>query len=655
MANFCLPRDRVNAFKLGLKSGEIDPQVLSRMSSEERRNFLAQYVGDGAAAKKVNAEFESKLLLKNQQLGMITWAKKTAGLKPQTKRDLITRIQKLDRVLDPEEQDAFLSDLAEAKLGFGVAEDEAKTIAGLSKTVSEAEAKRLPDGTFPTEADRMKYGYAVEDMTDYVASLKKNAESLKASDLKTARGIGTATSRVAGNLKSLTASLDNSSIFRQGWKTLITNPNIWRKNAAKTFSTLVREVGGKNVMREVNADIVSRPTYDKMTKAGLAIKNPEEAFPESAAEKIPGFGRLYKASESAYTGFVYKTRADVFDQYLKVAEKAGVNIDDPTELKAIGKLVNSLTGRGDLGALERVATPVNNLFFSPRFVKANLDTLTAHALDKNITPFARKQAAKNLLKVASASAGVLYTANALLPGSVDWDSRSTDFGKIRVGNTRFDVTGGMGSLVVLMARLATGQAKTSTGKMVDLKGDEFGGRDQIDVFTDFIRNKLAPASSLALNVYTGKDFLGRKTEIGKEVIKATTPIGAQNAYELLQDPNSAPDLVAIIAEGLGISASNYAPVAKGTWENSSSKQIKAFKESVGQDKFNEAAKQFEDKSNEFVNRIIKDARYKALSDDDKQALLTKKKNQIRDEIMSRYNFTYKTTKKPSNRFDELIK
>lgn len=175
-------------------------------------------------------------------------------------------------------------------------------------------------------------------------------------------------------------------------------------------------------------------------------------------------------------------RADVFEKYYKMAEASGVNVNDPAQLKDIGKLVNSLTGRGYLGQAEKVAGVVNNIFFSPRFMKANIDTLTAHQLSQGVTPFVRKQAAKNLLKIATATAGILYTAEAIRPGSVDFDPRSTDFGKIKIGNTRFDVTGGMSSLVVLGARLLPtmhdgvwGQyAKTSTGKMTNLNDTAFG-------------------------------------------------------------------------------------------------------------------------------------------------------------------------------------
>jgi hypothetical protein len=62
-----------------LKSGEIDPAKLVEMTSQERRDFFSKFLGE-ENARQVNALFESKLLLKNQQQGIITWAKKVAGI-----------------------------------------------------------------------------------------------------------------------------------------------------------------------------------------------------------------------------------------------------------------------------------------------------------------------------------------------------------------------------------------------------------------------------------------------------------------------------------------------------------------------------------------------------------------------------------------------
>lgn len=646
---FCLMPAQVDQFIVALRNGKINPEKLADMSSAERNKFLAGIVGEGNA-QSVNSLFESKLLLKNQQRGMVTWAKQVSNITPAARRDMIKKIENMQKVLDPGEQKDFMRDLTATRLGTNVTREEAKQIADLSKKVTEAEAKRNKDKTFATNDERMAYGRAVEDLTQYVADLKKEADKIRISDFKTPLPtLGRAANKVAGNLKSLTASMDNSSIFRQGWKTFITNPKIWRKNAANTFINGAKVFGGKNVMREVNADIISRPTYDKMVRAKLAIKNPEEAFPESWAEKVPVYRRLYNASQDAYTAFVYQTRADVFDKYLQIAEKSGVDIGNKKELEAIGKLVNSLTGRGDVGALEPVANVLNNVFFSPRFLKSNIDTLTVHALDKNITPFARKQAAKNLLKIISATSAILATADAVLPGSVEWDPRSSDFGKIRVKDTRFDVTGGMGSLAVLAARLARQESKSaSTGKVTKIDSGDIGAKSTTDTVNDFFMNKVSPAVGLAIKLREGRDSMGREISPGKAIAGATIPIGIQNVAENYSNPNSANPLAAYIADALGISASTYSP-SEESWENSKSKELTSFKAAVGPDKFKAASKEFDKQYNEWIAKTLKDSRYKALSSDEKAGLITSKKSKIKKEIFKSNGFKYKAQKKDSNK------
>ena len=138
---FCLPSDVVDNFKAKIKDGTINPDKLSAMSSEERRSLFSDIVGE-ANAKEVNTQFESKLLLKNQQQGIINWAKSLTGIKPQAVNDIISRVNKMTEVLNPKTQDAFLEDLAAHKLGTAVTMSEAADISSRAKVATEARAVR---------------------------------------------------------------------------------------------------------------------------------------------------------------------------------------------------------------------------------------------------------------------------------------------------------------------------------------------------------------------------------------------------------------------------------------------------------------------------------------------------------------------------------
>jgi len=567
----CLPKTLVDKFVTGLKEGKLNPEDLTNFpSSEARRNYLAQFVGE-ENSKAVNALFESKLLMKNQNNAMITWVKSVAGLKPAIRRDLIDKINKLGKVLTPEEEKDFLKDLTSTRLGTEINREQAEVISKLADEFNKAKAD-------PNSG--LKYGATEVALNNYVndirlanekQTVKETLGLLRDNPAKESIRI---VSDIAGAAKGMKASLDDSAIFRQGWKTMFTNPQIWAKNAVKTFDDIYQQLKLKpsdtKVVDGIKAEIYSRPNsrsglYKKMK---LDVGNLEEAYPSSLPEKIPLLGRLYQASQAAYTGFLYRVRADIADKLIDMAEKSGVNIADKAEAEGLGRLINSMTGRGSLGGAEKVGKTINTIFFSPKMLKSQIDFFTMpFGVDtslQKVTPFARKEAAKNILKVVSGIATILSTANAINPDLVEWDARSADFGKIRTGNTRFDVSGGLSPLVVLATRFARQSSKSSTsGKVTEInerdkKGNpKFGSKTGGDLFFDFMENKYSPMFSVLKQLRDQQTFDGKKPTLGSLVIDSTLPLTIDNIYGASQDEKAANLLLIGIAETLGLSSATY--------------------------------------------------------------------------------------------------
>lgn len=582
---FCLPKFESEKFLDALRSGKISPEKMIDMTSEERRTALADIVGE-ENARAVNAELESKLILKDQQRGMVSWAKKVAGLTEPARRDIISKIEKLDRVLDASSQEAFLEDLAAKKLGTDVSFEEAKHIVDLSRHLAELKDHwDASTGEWASDEARLNYGATKIALQNFVDDMKlsNNDTTLRgiAKDFKTDPIAATkdGIDSLAGTAKGISASLDNSAIFRQGWRTMFTHSTLWAKNAIQSFRDIASQIGRKpsnnDIINGVKAEIQSRPNamkgiYDKMK---LDIGTNEEAYPTTLPEKIPVFGRLYKASETAYTGFLYRMRADIADKYIAMAENNGIDMRYGTTARGMGKLVNSLTGRGDLGGLEKVGKTVNSVFFSPKSFKASLDFLTGHVFDKEVRldPFLRKQAAVNLLKVVAGTAVIMATAQAILgKDAVETDPTSSDFGKIKIGHTRFDYTGGMGSLVVLAARMLEGESKsTITHKKTSLSSGKFGSKTRFNVITEFAAGKASPAFGVLIDYAKGQTFEGYKPHLlpknmqdRGEVVDTFTPLPIQNAIEVMHDPKGANALLTIIADGLGISTNTYGATKK---------------------------------------------------------------------------------------------
>ena len=128
---WCLPKHIANKFLQELQSGKISPEKLMEMTSKQRREHFEGTFGK-ENAQNVNRMFESKLLLKNQQQGIITWAQTMAGLKPEAKRDILSRVEKMKDALNPETEGAFLEDIVSFRLKTNVTPTEAKYISELA-------------------------------------------------------------------------------------------------------------------------------------------------------------------------------------------------------------------------------------------------------------------------------------------------------------------------------------------------------------------------------------------------------------------------------------------------------------------------------------------------------------------------------------------
>lgn len=568
---WCLTPKLAEEFKNKIASGEITPEKLKEMTSEERAKYFTKIVGE-ENAKQLNLSYEKKLLLKNEKQAVINWVRETVGLSVKEKEAYLERVRaeysrKEQRLYNPKETETFLAELAKDKFSkkykTDVSYEETKQIVDSLNIIEELKGKIGKDEP-RNSINRNKYGAALYLYNEYIKSLKK--PNFKEQFKNPVEGFYT----LAGNLKSIVSSIDNSFFGRQGIKMLYTNPDIWIKNFTKSFGDIGKELKGQDAKLPIYSDILSRDNainglYKRM-KLDLGIS--EEAFPESAFEKIPVLKRLFKASESAYNGGAARMRADLADRVAKYAEKHGIDLNDKYQAESFGKLINSTTGRGQVGRVEQLGKPVNATLFSIKFLKSNFDTLTAHMLDPKMSKEAKVMAATNLLKIIGSTAALMATANYLYPGSVETDPRSSNFGKIKIGDTRFDVTGGISSLATLFSRMTPtwhdGEfgwwtKSATTGKYTKLSTGEFGSLTPVDVFEQFLEGKLSPLLGVIRDIYKQEDFSGNKITVGGLVSNAVLPMSIQNFLELLRNENSAPLIPSLILDFIGINPSTYGP------------------------------------------------------------------------------------------------
>jgi hypothetical protein len=546
---WCLPQHLANPFLEKLKSGDITPEKMKEMTSEQRHKYFSDMFGSEHGTR-VNALLESKIILKDFQRGMVTWAKQVSGMKPEVQKDIVSRINKMEKILNPAEEKMFLEDLASAKLGIDVTYAEAKQIADLAKKAESLRDTRTPEN----RSSWIEYGNAVMDLQDYTHSLVPKSGTWRDLALN-----------VAGAPQALMAGGDFSFSFRQGWGMMSTK-EFW-KGFGKQFSYAWEENNFKNLQ----AEIVGSPYHDLAKKAGLRmtelksnLSSREEGMQSTVAEKIPVIGRIYRGGQRAFTGMANYVRFNRFVNLVESAKLEGRDVSDSSQLtKDLAKVVNDFTGSGNLGANDKyknVAPLANSVFFSIRKLVADINIMNPYTYYK-LDPFARKAALRQLIGSTSITVGVLGLAR-LFGADVETDSRSSDFGKIIIGDTRIDVTGGKANVAVLLSRLLTGKFKSTDSGRLNILGDERYTRlTKLDISQKFIRNKLAPIPSFVADLFAGSTAIGEPVEtpeeIGIDALKRTYPMYIDDTLDLLEDEEYGKAFAATLLNLFGNSTSTY--------------------------------------------------------------------------------------------------
>jgi len=233
-----------------------------------------------------------------------------------------------------------------------------------------------------------------------------------------------------------------------------------------------------------------------------------------------------------YGTYLNQLRNKVATRTLEQWEASGQPLQ-AADVDALIDGINVFTGRGNLGQFFEKASPVlSATFWSPRLAVSRFQAIgtavrggTLDVAFRN-TPGARarRELAKDMVAFVGTGAAILGAMKAFGVATVELDPRSTDFGKGRVGNTRFDFWGGFQSTARFVAQVSTAQTKVLSGPQagrirqglphIGAKGKVVGGEPSAKreaITMRFIRSKLAPGlPSLFWNEFAGEAFLGER-------------------------------------------------------------------------------------------------------------------------------------------------
>lgn len=335
--------------------------------------------------------------------------------------------------------------------------------------------------------------------------------------------------------RAIMSSADMSAPLRQGLF-LINRPKQWLPAFRDMFKYAFNEKSYQGLM----TDIAKRPTYPLMKQSGLpltdigiSLSGKEEKFMSNLAEKIPVLGHIVRGSNRAYTGFLNKLRADTFDDMVSSAQKLGLKPEGKL-LTDIGNFIGTATGRGKLpGALEKSAVALNSIFYSPKLMASRLSLLNPVYYAK-LDPFVRKEALKSLFTLTGVATSIISLSK-MGGAEIGYDPRSADFGKIKVGNTRYDILGGFQQYIRLVSQLISGEHISSTTGVKTTVGEGYKPITRADILGRFLETKEAPVVTFALGLLRGKDNLGKEFNIPQEVGQRFVPMVIQDMADLAKE------------------------------------------------------------------------------------------------------------------------
>lgn len=292
------------------------------------------------------------------------------------------------------------------------------------------------------------------------------------------------------------------------------------KDAIRSFSRAMRSLISPQYADQID-DVIRFTRHAKIgTKHGLwlgkwrkGLKGKEEFFEAEWLDKVPVIGKIKRTFERGYVNGINQIRSDWFEEGLQIIEKTGRGSDD----KLISKwatYVNNMTGRADLDAIKdgnkalaAMAATAKKVAFAPRFAvsKWNRHKVAAELLFGKETPNAMRRLLANDAAVRWRRYERLahyWTQNG---GTVETNPQSSDFLKLKEGDTRHDVLGGDTQIQVLLARLATGETKdTVTGVVKDNIATE--------IAQQYLAGKLNPLWSLIFD-----KFIAERTFEGEDI------------------------------------------------------------------------------------------------------------------------------------------
>lgn len=513
-----------------------------------------------------------------------------------TEAKLINRLQDLNDGIEPKNEKAKVKRTAEIeKLKDQIKEHDLTKLAAIKSStprqIKELE-EQIKTGNFEkSDTQKVVLDKEATDLKDRLIKLKlQRAERLIKEKYANRTIKEQAKDLILETLnvpRTLMSSIDYSAPLRQAVIPTVAHPTL----AAKAGLEMFKQSFSQKRFDRWFYDLKDSPRYKLMQMSGLYVADPhdvrlgvkEESFMNNLAERIPLLGRLVKGSERAYVGYLNKMRVDLFNRIADGLEAQGKTFENNQETyKAMASFVNNATGRGNLGPVEVAAPVLNSIFFAPRYTASILNILGLSDLVSGFGAWGSGYYGKmpwEIKKMALGDAakfvGVGLSILALMQlaygkkkgdkddeeySTVEADPRSSDFGKIRIGNTRWNLWGSYQPTIRYLAQGIMGEAKSNkSGKIIELNGEGPFGRGRGDLALSYLRSKMAPIPSAIWDLTTGRNAVGEKVTAMDELQSHLMPLFFQDVGQAVEDKGIKSLFTVGLPSMFGVGVQTYGP------------------------------------------------------------------------------------------------
>jgi hypothetical protein len=393
--------------------------------------------------------------------------------------------------------------------------------------------------------------------------------------------------------RALMTSLDFSALLRQGGFIALGNPI----RASQSLMPMLRSFRSEANQLKIDDEIRARPNARLYQSAGLyltdldtktGIARSEEQYQSRLAKRIP----LVAGSQRAFTTFLNSLRADSFDAMFDALPPN----PSPAEIKAIATYINVATGRaavGKNGAAFLGNVWATNIFFAPNLAASRFNLLlNPLGLVAGQQMFGGSAKTTRMIAVEYAKfmigVGAVLTLGALAVGADDdeepfigTDPRSTNFLKMRIGNTFIDPLAGLSQVTTFIARVVSGESVSGAGKVSALRGSGFPRWSDLTQMTTgiapdydkpgfgdsladstigrFLRSKLAPVPGALTTLLSGKNLVGDPADFSDAALELVVPLSFNNIREIMEEHGVAQGTAIELLNLLGMGISYRGP------------------------------------------------------------------------------------------------